>query len=112
MVDTASTMTPLGTPAPDFSLPDTEGNIVSRDDFDDAPALLIMFLSNHCPYVKHVRSRLAELTREYMAKGVAVVGINSNDVDAYPPTTLQSAWQRRSSGWVTRFRTCSTRASR
>ena len=84
MVDTVSTMTPLCTPAPDFSLPDTEGNIVSRDDFDDAPALLVMFLSNHCPYVKHVRSRLAELTREYMAKGVAVVGINSNDVDAYP----------------------------
>src|SRR5512147_228151 len=84
MVDTASTMTPLGTPAPDFSLPDTEGNVVSRDDFHRAPALLVMFLSNHCPYVRHVRSQLAELTREYLAQGVAVVGINSNDIAAYP----------------------------
>jgi peroxiredoxin len=84
MVATPSTMIPLGTPAPDFSLPDTEGSIVSLDDFDGAPALLVMFISNHCPYVKHVRSRLADLTREYMGKGVAVVAINSNDIDAYP----------------------------
>ena len=84
MVATPSTMIPLGTLAPDFSLPDTEGNVVSRDDFHGAPALLVMFLSNHCPYVRHVRSQLAELTREYLAQGVAVVGINSNDIAAYP----------------------------
>src|SRR5512143_1904134 len=84
MVATPSTMTPLDAPAPAFSLPDTEGDIVSLDDFDRAPALLVMFLSNHCPYVQHVRSRLADLTREYMARGVAVVGINSNNIDAYP----------------------------
>lgn len=77
-------MIPLGTSAPNFSLPDTDGTIVSLDDFVGAPALLVMFLSNHCPYVKHVSSRLAGLTREYMAKGVAVVAINSNDIDAYP----------------------------
>lgn len=84
MVVTPSTMIPLATAAPDFSLPDTEGNIVSRDDFDGAPALLVMFISNHCPYVKHVRARLADLTRDYMGRGVAVVAINSNDIDAYP----------------------------
>ena len=84
MVETASTMLPLGTKAPAFSLPDTEGNMVSLADFADAPALLVVFMCNHCPYVRHVRSALADLTRECQAKGVAVVGINSNDVRAYP----------------------------
>ena len=84
MALTPSTMLPLGTPAPDFSLPDTEGNVVSRDDFETAPALLVIFMCNHCPYVKHIRFGLAALTREYQQKGVAVVGINSNDVEAYP----------------------------
>lgn len=84
MVQTASTMLPLGTAAPDFSLPDTEGNTVSPGDFADAPALLVIFMCNHCPYVKHVAAGLAELAKEYQKRGVAVVGINSNDAASFP----------------------------
>lgn len=84
MALTASTMLPIGSQAPAFSLPDTEGKTVTLDDFKDARALLVVFLCNHCPYVKHVRNELAALAREYQAKGVAVVGINSNDDQAHP----------------------------
>ena len=84
MVRTASTMLPLGTQAPEFSLPDAEGKTVSLGDFADAPALLVAFMCNHCPYVVHVADGLAKLAREYEARGVAVVGINSNDVATYP----------------------------
>lgn len=84
MARTPSTMLPLGTSAPEFSLPDTSGNHVSLADFAGAPALLVMFVCNHCPYVKHVAPKLAELVKEYQDRGVAVVGINSNDVDNYP----------------------------
>jgi thiol-disulfide isomerase/thioredoxin len=58
--------------------------MVSLDDFQGAPALLVVFLCNHCPYVKHIRHELARQGKEYQAKGVAIVGINSNDVAAYP----------------------------
>jgi peroxiredoxin len=88
-----STMLPLGTSAPDFHLPDTEGEIVSPDDFKDAPALLVIFMCNHCPYVIHVRHELAALARDYQAKGVAVVGINANDVDSYPQDSPASMRQ-------------------
>jgi peroxiredoxin len=81
---TPSTMLPIGTAAPAFRLPDTDGRTVSLDDFKGAPALLVIFLCNHCPYVKHVRHDLARLGKEYQAKGVAVVGINSNDVLSHP----------------------------
>ena len=84
MVKTASTMLPLGVAASDFSLPDTQGKLVSLSDFADAPALLIVFMCNHCPYVKHVAAGLAELARDYQRRGVAVVGVNSNDTAAYP----------------------------
>jgi peroxiredoxin len=84
MVLTPSSMLPLGTPAPEFSLPDTEGRPVALADFKDAPALLVMFICNHCPYVKHVRQGLQQMGRDLQARGVAVVGINSNDVAAYP----------------------------
>jgi peroxiredoxin len=84
MVLTPSTMLPLGTKAPDFSLPNVDGIILSLRDFQQAPALLVIFMCNHCPYVKHVATALAKLTTEYQAKGVAVVGINSNDVASYP----------------------------
>jgi peroxiredoxin len=77
-------MLPLGSQAPGFRLPDTDGNLISLDDFREALALLVIFLCNHCPYVKHVRHDLAKLTREYGAKGVAAVGINANDVANYP----------------------------
>ncbi len=84
MVRTLSTMAPLFSSAPDFRLPDTDGNLVSLHDFDGKPALLVMFICNHCPFVKHVRTKLAELTKQWMKKGVAVVAINSNDVATHP----------------------------
>ncbi|OGP83767.1 MAG: alkyl hydroperoxide reductase [Deltaproteobacteria bacterium RBG_13_65_10] len=84
MTLTPSTMAELGMKTPAFTLPGTEGNPVSLADFDDAPALLILFISNHCPYVQHIRDALARLCREYQERGVAIVGINSNDVTSYP----------------------------
>ena len=84
MVKTASTMLPLGTAAPDFSLPDVNGETVSLSDFGGAPALLVVFMCNHCPFVKHLAAGLADLAREYQGRGVAVVGINSNDVANFP----------------------------
>ena len=84
MAVTASNMLALGTSAPDFSLPDTQGNMVSLDDFAEAPALLVISMCNHCPFVKHILSTMVGLVKEYQAKGVAVVGINSNDVVNYP----------------------------
>ena len=84
MARTPSTMKPLGTPAPDFSLPDTDGQIVRLGDFKDAPALLVAFICNHCPYVKHIRAAFADMARDFQARGVAVVAISSNDALAYP----------------------------
>ncbi|MFQ6047948.1 MAG: thioredoxin family protein [Phycisphaerae bacterium] len=89
MVATASTMLPLGTQAPDFCLPDTQGKMISLADFKDAPALLVIFMCNHCPYVKHIRKELARLASQYQARGVAVVGINANDVANFPEDSPQ-----------------------
>ncbi len=77
-------MLPLGTSAPDFQLPDTNGKHFTVGNFKDKPALLVMFICNHCPYVKHIRTGLAQLARDYQPRGVALVGINSNDVANYP----------------------------
>jgi peroxiredoxin len=84
MVKTASTMRKLGTPAHDFRLRNVDGRLVGLHDFDDQPALLVIFMCNHCPFVKHVAPELARLANDYMAKGVAVVGINSNDAAIHP----------------------------
>lgn len=84
MVDTPSTMTALGTKAPAFRLPDPSGEWVSLDDFKDSPVLLVVFMCNHCPFVRHIRSSLAQLIKEYQARGLAAVGIMSNDVSTYP----------------------------
>ncbi len=84
MVKTASTMLPLGTSAPDFSLPNVDGNTVSLSDFSGKVGLLVIFMCNHCPFVIHLREALADFTREYQEKGLAIVGINSNDVANYP----------------------------
>lgn len=84
MAETPSTMTPLGTLAPDFQLPDTNGKLVSLSDFAKAPALLVVFMCNHCPFVKHIRAGLAQFARDYQPHGLAMVGINSNDVASYP----------------------------
>jgi thiol-disulfide isomerase/thioredoxin len=85
MVKTPSTMAALGSAAPAFSLPDPKtGRTVSLDDLAGGRALLVAFLSNHCPFVKHIASELGEFSREYAAKGLAMVGICSNDVANYP----------------------------
>jgi len=77
-------MLPLGKTAPDFKLPDTNGKTVSLADFKDKTALLVLFICNHCPYVKHIRSGLAQLARDYQPKQVGIAAINSNDVANYP----------------------------
>lgn len=85
MVQTLSTMAPLGLAAPDFRLPDAvSGRTVSLGDFKSARALLVMFICNHCPFVKHIRDELARLGRDYQPKGVAVVAINANDIVKHP----------------------------
>lgn len=84
MVKTASTMLPLGTKAPDFSLVNVDGQVVSLGDFEEASALLMIFMCNHCPFVQHLADELASLAREFQAQGVGVVGINSNDVSTHP----------------------------
>ena len=82
---TTSTMLALGTEAPDFSLPDTvSGDVVSLADYSDKKGLLVMFICNHCPYVKHVRQELARLGNDYSKSGLGIVAISSNDIDAYP----------------------------
>jgi peroxiredoxin len=77
-------MLPLGTTAPHFALPDPNGKFVSLDDFKNGSALLVVFICNHCPYVKHIRAQFASLAKEYQSHGVGVVAINSNDVESYP----------------------------
>ena len=84
MVRTASTMLPLGTTAPDFSLPDFDGKTVSLNDFRGHKGLLVVFMCNHCPYVKHVAPELARLADDYLQRDIAVVGISSNDIAAHP----------------------------
>lgn len=79
-----TTLLPLGTSAPDFTLPDTEGNCVSLSQFDGVAAYLIMFICNHCPYVLHLRKDIARLSTAYQERDVAVLAINSNDAEKYP----------------------------
>jgi len=80
-----STMLVLGTRAPDFKLPEPgTGRMVSRDDFRSARALLVVFLCNHCPYVKHVQKELTRLIKEYQEKGLSAVGISANDIASHP----------------------------
>jgi peroxiredoxin len=101
MVAVNSTMLPLGTKAPDFRLPDTSGRIVSLADFKGAPALVVVFMCNHCPYVKHIRSGLAQLAVDYQGRRVAAVGINSNDVANYPDDSPDKmAKEAKSAGYV------------
>lgn len=79
-----STMVPLGTPAHDFTLPDADGQQVALSDFADKPVLAVIFMCNHCPYVKAVLDRLIVLAREFESRGVQFVGINPNDAEKYP----------------------------
>ena len=101
MVAVNSTMLPLGTKAPDFRLPDTGGKIVSVQDFSHDTALLVVFMCNHCPYVKHIRSGLAQLARDYQPRGVAMVGISSNDVADYPADSpSKMAEEAKAAGYI------------
>lgn len=85
MAQTPSTMLPLGTPAPAFSLPDvSSGRTVTIDELKGSRALLVMFICNHCPFVKHIRAGIAKLASDYRPRGVAVVAISSNDPHRYP----------------------------
>jgi peroxiredoxin len=84
MVQTTSRMLALGTEASPFSLPDADGKVWSLEDARGADAYLIMFICNHCPFVKHVRRELAQLGNDYEMRNVAVFAINSNDYDAQP----------------------------
>jgi peroxiredoxin len=84
MALTPSTMLPLGTPAPDFQLPDTNGKTVSLADFKNQTALVVVFMCNHCPYVVHLRAGLAQFARDYAAKNVGIVGINANNAQTHP----------------------------
>ncbi|MEX2530683.1 MAG: thioredoxin family protein [Gemmatimonadota bacterium] len=101
MARTPSTMLPLGTEAGDFSLPDTEGGTVSLDDFAGKPGLVVMFICNHCPYVKHLREGLRDFGREYTEKGLGIVAISSNDVERYPADSPEKmAEEQEANGWV------------
>ncbi|HSH95218.1 MAG TPA: thioredoxin family protein [Roseimicrobium sp.] len=101
MARTPSTMLPLGTSAPAFQLPDASGKPYSLESFRGAPALLVMFICNHCPYVKHIRTELAKIGTEYQARGAAIVAINSNDAVAYPDDSpAKMAEEAKSAGYT------------
>ncbi|HMG40861.1 MAG TPA: thioredoxin family protein [Acidimicrobiales bacterium] len=79
-----STMLPLGTPLPDFTLPDADGALHGPSDHPDAPGVLVAFVCNHCPYVKHVAPELGRLAKGWIDRGLAVIAVNPNDATAYP----------------------------
>lgn len=85
MVETPSTMLPLGTKTPSFRLPDVvSGETIRLEDFEDADALLVMFICRHCPFVIHIREELARLGRDYDDTGLGIVAISSNNAERYP----------------------------
>jgi peroxiredoxin len=96
-----STMLPLGTLAPAFRLNDFAGKSVALDDFRDARGLVVAFICNHCPFVKHVRGEFARFARDYQPKGIEVVAINSNDIQTYPQDgPAGMAEEARSTGYT------------
>jgi peroxiredoxin len=101
MALTPSTMLPLGTPAPDFRLPDTNGKMTALGDFKSAPALAVFFICNHCPYVKHIQAGLARFARDYQARGAAIVAINANDALNYPADSpAKMAQEAKAAGYT------------
>lgn len=102
MARTPSTMLALNTHAPEFSLPEpATGKIVRLTDLAGAPGLLVMFICNHCPYVKHVQKGLADFAREYQTKGLAIIAISANDVANYPDDSPEKmALEARQAGYI------------
>jgi peroxiredoxin len=97
-VAVSSLMVPVGTPAPDFAISDLTGKVRRRDDFAAAPALLVAFLCNHCPYVRHVETQLGRLLTSFPE--LAVVGVCTNDAEAYPEDAPEHlARQATRAGW-------------
>jgi len=98
MARTPSQMIDLGTEAPNFSLPDAvSGRNVGLDDFPDAKGFMIAFICNHCPFVQLIRHEFARYGREYTGRGIAVIAINSNDIQAHPedgPDAMQNDARR------------------
>ncbi len=86
-------MIALGTTLPDFTLPATDGSMVSSEHLREHKALLVIFMCNHCPFVKHIRNELAAIGRDYKPKDLAIVAINSNDVSKYPDDSPQKMAQ-------------------
>ena len=84
MPETPSTMIDIGTPLPSFSLPDFDGKTVTDADFAGSKALLVAFICNHCPFVRHIRQEFSRVVKEYQAKGLRVVAIASNDTKEFP----------------------------
>ena len=85
-----STMVPLGTPARDFNLPGVDGEMYALESFRDKKVLVVIFMCNHCPYVKAVLQRLIDLQNEFADKKVQLVGINSNDAVKYPDDSMEN----------------------
>ncbi len=95
MALTPSNMMPLGTQAPDFSLPDTISNkTVTLSQAKSNLATVIMFICNHCPFVKHVQAELIKLAQDYQAKGIVFIAISSNDAEEYPEDAPEKMQQR------------------
>ena len=94
-------MLPLGTSVPDFTLPDLNDATVSPHDFRAAPALLVAFICHHCPFVTHIRQGFARFAAEYQPRGLAIIAINSNDVDAFPEDGPQGMRQEAAAAGYT-----------
>lgn len=94
MALTPSNMLPLGTKAPEFNLPDTvSGKNLSLQELKSDIATVIMFICNHCPYVKHIQKELVQLAQDYQTKNIAFIAINANDISRYPeddPTKMKA----------------------
>jgi peroxiredoxin len=96
-----STMLPLGTPAPAFRLSDLNGRVTTLEDFAGQRGLVVAFICNHCPYVKHIREEFARFARDYQQREIAVVAINSNDIQTYPQDGPKGmAEEARSAGYT------------
>ncbi len=98
---TPSHMIELDSRAPDFSLSDTEGRVVSLSDFADSNGLVVAFMCNHCPYVKHIRHSLAEFAHRNASSGIGFVGINANDMHSHPADSPENMREEaRSAGYT------------